>query len=160
MMLPKRKNWLVLVLIAVLSLGVAAVSWAGPKGMGGGCPMMEGGCPMMGPGMGMKQGRGMGMAMTPEQAAQAFDLHQKFMTETADLRKQMLIKRAELGQLWRAKDVDQAKVAAKQKEINALRDQIQEKAIAYKVEMRQHCPAMGGGKGPMTAPAPEAPKKP
>lgn len=158
-MLLARKNWLAIVFIAVLSLGVAASAWAAKgMGMGGGCPMMAGECPMMGGGMGMKKGRGMGMQMTPEQAAQAFDLHQKFMTETADLRKQMMIKRAELGELWRAKDPDQAKIAAKQKEMNALRDQLQEKAIPYKAEMKQHCPAMGGGpKGP---PAAETPKKP
>jgi zinc resistance-associated protein len=91
--------------------------------------------------------------------------------DTAGLRKQMMVKHAELGELWRAKDPDKAKIAAKQKEINTLRDQFQEKAISFKVDMRQicpmmaggqGCPMMGGGKGstacPMVPPAPEGAK--
>ncbi len=127
----------------------------------------------MGPGMGKGHGGGMGgMQMTPDQAAKAFDLRQKFMNDTAELRKQMMVKRAELGELWRAKDPDKAKIAAKQKEINAVRDQLQEKGTAFKLEMRKQfptmaggrgCPMMGGGKGPgagpMAPPAPEGAKK-
>jgi zinc resistance-associated protein len=158
-----RKSWLLLMLTAVLSLGIAATAWAGPRGMGGGCGMEMGADCGMGPGMGKgHHGRGMGMQMTPEQAGKAFDLRHKFMNETAELRKQMMIKRAELGELWRAKDPDKAKIAAKQKEINTLRDQFQEKAIPFKVDMRQVCPMMAGGKGPggpMVPPAPEGAKK-
>ena len=123
----------------------------------------------------MGHGRGMGgMQMTPDQAAKAFDLRHKFMNDTADMRKQMLVKRAELGELWRTKDPDKAKIAAKQKEVNALRDQLQEKGTAFKLDMRQvcpmmagggpgSCPMMSGGKGPggapMAPPAPEGAKK-
>jgi hypothetical protein len=85
------------------------------------------------------------------------------MNDTAEVRKQMMVKQAELGELWRAKDPDKGKIAAKQKEINAVRDQFQEKAISYKVDMKQQCPMMGGGKGqgacPMVPPAPEGGKK-
>jgi zinc resistance-associated protein len=168
MMTGFRKSWL-LMLTLVLSLGIAGAAWAGPQGMGmgGGCGMM--GPEMgMGPGMGMGHGKGMGkgmgcMQMTPDQAAKAFDLHHKFMNDTAEVRKQMMVKKAELGELWRAKDPDKAKIAAKQKEINALRDQFQEKAISFKVDMKQQCPMMGGdkgpGAGPMVPPAPEGGKK-
>jgi zinc resistance-associated protein len=110
--------------------------------------------------------------VTPDQAAKAFDMRQKFMNETADLRKQMMVKRAELGELWRAKDPDKAKIAAKQKEINAVRDQLQEKGTSFKLEMKKEfptlagvsgCPQMGGGKGPrgcpMVLPASEGDKK-
>lgn len=166
MMTGFRKSWL-LMLTLVLSLGIAGAAWAGPRGMGmgGGCCMM--GPEMgMGPGMGMGHGKGMGkgcMQMTPDQAAKAFDLHHKYMNDTAEVRKQMMVKQAELGELWRAKDPDKAKIAAKQKEVNALRDQFQEKAISFKVDMKQHCPMMGGDKGPggcpMVPPAPEGTKK-
>ena len=71
----------------------------------------------------------MGMQMTPDQAAKAFDLRQKFMNDTADLRKQMMVKQAELGELWRAKDPDKAKVAAKQKEVNARGINCRKKAL-------------------------------
>ncbi len=117
------------------------------------------------------------MQLTPDQAAKAFDLRQKFMNDTADLRKQMWVKRAELRELWQAKEPDKAKITAKQKEINAVRDQLQEKGTAFKLNMRQEfpnmgggkgpgggCPMMGGGKGPggagpMTPPAPEGAKQ-
>jgi Spy/CpxP family protein refolding chaperone len=127
----------------------------------------------MGSGMGKGHGCGMmGLQMSPDQAAKAFDLRQKFMNDTADMRKQMMVKQAELGELWRAKDPDKAKVTAKQKEISALRDQLQEKGTAFKLDMRKEfptmaggpcCPMMGGGKGqgacPMVPPAPEGGKK-
>ncbi len=156
-----RKKFLVLITLLILTLGLAGFSWAQPYGMGDCCGMAG-----FGMGMGKKGGRGMAMMqMTPEQAGKAFDLHQKFMNDTAELRRQMMVKQAELAELWRAKDPDQAKIAAKQKEVNALRDQLQEKALPYKVEMRQICPMMGQGMGmgmgagPMGQPPAAAPKK-
>ncbi len=169
-----RKGWLPLMLALVLSLGIAGAAWAGPRGMGGACGKGMGSDCGMGPGMGMGHGCGMmGMQLTPDQAAKAFDLRQKFMNDTAELRKQMMVKQAELGELWRAKDPDKAKIAAKQKEINTVRDQLQEKGTAFKLDMRQQFPTMaggpgcpmmgGGGKGPgacpMVPPAPEGTKK-
>ena len=172
-----QKNWLFLMLVAVLSLGFATAALAQPQGMGPGMGMGQCG---MGPGMGMGKGCGMGhgmkgmMQLTPDQAAKAFDPRQKFMNDTADLRKQMFVKQAELRQLWQAKEPDKAKIAAKQKEINTVRDQLQEKATAFKLDMRKDfpdmagdagcCPKMGGGgKGPgacpMSPPAPEGAKK-
>ena len=178
MMTGLRKSWLLLILTLALSLGIASFAWAG-HGMGGGCgmgPGMGGGCGM-GPGM-MGQGMGHGMCLmnlTPEQAGQAFDMRQKFMNDTRELRKQMLVKRAELRELWKAKDPDKAKIEAKQKEVNAVRDQLQAKATAFKLEMRKQfpdmaggpgmgaCPMMAGGKAqgacPMMAPAAEGAKK-
>lgn len=183
-----QKNWLFLMLVAVLSLGFATVAWAQPQGMGPGMGMGQCGMgPGMGKGHGMGHGMGMGcgmgcgmghgmkgMQLTPDQAAKAFDQRQKFMNDTADLRKQTMVKQAELRQLWQAKEPDKAKIAAKQKEINTVRDQLQEKATAFKLDMRQDfpdmaggagcCPMMGGGgKGPgacpMPPPAPAGDKK-
>jgi Spy/CpxP family protein refolding chaperone len=141
-----RKSRLLLILTLVLSLGIASLAWAGPD-MGGGCgmgPGKGGGCGM---GSGM-MGHGMClMNLTPEQAGQAFDMRQKFMNDTAGLRKQMLVQRAELRELWKAKDPDKAKIEAKQKEMNAVRDQLQAKATAFKLEMRKQFPDMAGGPG-------------
>lgn len=98
----------------------------------------------------MGMGMGMGMNLTPEQAGQMFDLRQKFMNETADLRKQMAIKRAELAALWKAENPDQNQIQAKQKEMNALRDQMQERATAFRLQARKIAPQgfMGGmGRG-------------
>jgi zinc resistance-associated protein len=123
---------LMLLVALTLTLGVTAPSFAqkgmGPKGMGPGCP----------PGMGL----------SPEQAGQMFDLRHKFMNETADLRKQMVMKRAEMAALWKAETPDQNLIRAKQKEMNALRDQMQEKMLAFKMQVRQVCPmGLRGGMG-------------
>jgi len=158
---------LVAALALSLTLGLAAASWARPGGgMGGG---------MMG-----------GMNLTPDQAGKFFDLKEKFHNDTASVRKQMMIKHAELAALWKAEKPDQAAITAKQKEVNALRDQMQEKRTAFKLEAGKISPelakgfgrGMRGGKGhgrgmgpdgcPMvgpgsgsapTAPAPTAPAK-
>jgi zinc resistance-associated protein len=120
-----------LVLALVLSLGLASASYA-RMGMGGCGPH----------GMGM-------MNLTPEQAGQMFDLKQKFMNDTAALRKQMVMKRAEMAALWRVETPDQAQIRAKQKELGALRDQMQEKAMAFRLECKKICPTGGkmGGMG-------------
>jgi Spy/CpxP family protein refolding chaperone len=97
------------------------------------------------------------------------------------VRKQMMVKHAELAALWKAEKPDQAAITAKQKEINALRDQMQEKRTAFRLEAGKISPelakgfgrGMGGGMGhgrgmgpgncPMVAPggtpAPAAPAK-
>jgi len=51
-----------------------------------------------------------------------FDLKEKFRTDTADMRKQMMVKHAELAALRKAEKPDQAVIDAKQKELKALWD--------------------------------------
>jgi Spy/CpxP family protein refolding chaperone len=127
-----NKMSLVAVLTLALCLGLAASSWARPGGgMGGGM-----GCGMMG-----------AMNLTPDQAGQLFDLKEKFKTDTAAARKQMMIKQAELAALWKAEKPDQAAITAKQKEINALRDQVQEKRTALQLEARKISPELAKGFG-------------
>jgi Spy/CpxP family protein refolding chaperone len=126
--MKKSKISLVAVLALSLTLGLAASSWARPGGgmmggMGGGM-----GCGMMG-----------AANLTPEQAGKFFDLKEKFHDDTAATRKQMMVKRAELAALWKAEKPDQAAINAKQKEINALRDQMQ--------EARKISPELGQGFG-------------
>ncbi len=142
--MKKGKLALALLLTLAMSLGLAAYSWAGPGGMGPGG--MEPGS--MGPGgMGACcMGHG-GMNLTPDQAGKMFDLRQKFMDDTATLRQQMCVKRAELGALWKAANPDQTQILAKDKEINALRDQLQPKMVAFKLEARKIAPQAGFGCG-------------
>ena len=122
---------LLLVLALGLGLGLAAAAGAQPMGKG------------------MGHGPGHMMNLTPEQAGKLFDLKEKFHTDTSALRKQMWIKRAELAALWKAEKPDQAAITAKQKELNALRDQVQEKMTAFRIEAKKIDPnfAMGMGKG-------------
>jgi Spy/CpxP family protein refolding chaperone len=136
---------LLLVLALALSFGLAASVWAQPMGKG------------MAPGM---------TNLTPEQAGKIFDLKEKFHTDTAGLRKQMMVKHAELAALWEAEKPDQNAIQAKQKELNALRDQMQEKMTAFRLEAKKIAPDFdmglgmgmgpGGGMGPGNVPPPPA----
>ena len=119
---------LLLVLALALSLGLAASVWAQPMGKG------------------MGQGPGM-MNLTPDQAGKIFDLKEKMHTDTAGLRKQMMVKHAELAALWKAEKPDQNAIQAKQKELNALRDQMQEKMTACRLEAKKIAPDFGIGMG-------------
>ncbi len=118
-----RHTTMVLLIVLGLTLTLTAAAWAGPCGGG-----------WMG-----------GPTLTPEQAAQIFDLREKFRADTAGLRKQMAVKRAELMTLWRAEKPDEKAILAKKKELNALRDQLQGKAVAMGLQMRQIAPQGRGG---------------
>ena len=153
------KIYIVMLLALTLTLGLAASSWARPFGGGMGCGMMG------------------AMNLTPDQAGKFFDLKEKFRNDTAAARKQMMVKHAELAALWKAEKPDQAAITAKQKEVNALRDQMQEKRTAFQLEARKISPELaqgfgrgmghggcpmvgpGGGMGPGAGPGPGAPAK-
>ena len=122
------KLTLLLILALALSLGLAGSVGAQPMGKG------------MGHGPGM-------MNLTPDQAGKIFDLKEKMHTETAGLRKQMMVKHAELAALWKAEKPDQSAIQAKQKELNGLRDQMQEKMTAFRVEAKKIAPNFDMGKG-------------
>jgi Spy/CpxP family protein refolding chaperone len=78
--------------------------------------------------------------LTPEQAGKLFDLRQKFLDDTASLRKEMMVKRAELRALWQADNPDEKQILAKLKEINAAKGKIQEKAVPFRIEARKILP--------------------
>lgn len=123
-----QQKWVLpLVLVAVLGISLTAVnfSWAQP-------------------GMGPR-----GAGLTPEQAQKIYDLRQKFLKETEDLRQQMFTKRAELNSLWVAENPDQKAILAKQQEINVIREKIQAIAVTYQTQARKIAPnaAFGWGKG-------------
>ena len=89
------------------------------------------------------------MNLTPEQAGKIFDLKEKMHADTAGLRKQMMVKHAELAALWKAEKPDQNAITAKQKELNGLRDQMQAKMTAFRLEAKKIAPnfEMGMGRG-------------
>ena len=94
------KLTLLLILALALSLGLAGSVGAQPMGKG------------MGHGPGM-------MNLTPDQAGKIFDLKEKMHTETAGLRKQMMVKHAELAALWKAEKPDSIFVAQPRKSFSA-----------------------------------------
>ena len=132
-----RKVSVLLVLALALSLGLAASVWAEPmcEGMGHGPEMMN---------------------LTADQADKIFDLKEKMHADTASLRKQLMIKHLELASLWKAEKPDLTAIQAKQKELNALRDQMQDKMTAFRFEAKKVAPNFGmgmgmGGMGTITA---------
>jgi len=118
------KMSLLVVLALALCLGLAASTWARPWGGGMGGAMMN---------------------LTTEQAGKLFDLKEKFRNDTAQVRKQMMIQRIELATLWKAENPDEKAIVAKQKELNALRGQMQEKSVAFRLAARKIAPQLGQG---------------
>jgi Spy/CpxP family protein refolding chaperone len=103
-----------------------------------------------GVGLGPPMGKGMGpgiKSLTPEEAGKIFDLKEKLHTDTAALRKQMMVKHAELAALWAAQKPEESAIQAKQKELNALRDQMQEKMTAFEFEAKKIAPSYHVGMG-------------
>ena len=119
---------LLLVLALALSLGLATSVWAQSMGKGmGQAPEM--------------------MNLTPDQAGKIFDLKEKMHTDTAGLRKQKMVKHAELAALWKMEKPDPTAIQAKQKELNALGDQMQEKMAACRLEGKKIAPDFDKGMG-------------
>lgn len=121
-----RKTWVIISLLAALGLSLGAVEPAFARGGGWGC---------------------MNANVTPEQSAQLFDLKQQFRNDTAGLRQQIMVKRTELAGLWQSATPDQSRIQAKQQEVNALRDQLQAKRTAFRLQNQQICPQAGMGMG-------------
>ena len=87
------------------------------------------------------------MNLTPDQAGKFFDLKEKFMNDTAAVRKQMMVKHAELAALQKAEKPDQAAITAKQAELKALWDQMKEKRTAFQAEAGKISPDLAKGFG-------------
>ena len=88
------------------------------------------------------------MNLTPDQAGKFFDLKEKFHNDTAAVRKQMMVKHAELAALKKAEKPDQAAITAKQTELKALWDQMKEKRTAFQAEAGKISPELAKGFGP------------
>ena len=136
------------VMIAVLAVAVLAISglamaqgWGGGPGWGRG-PGMGMGYGPCGPGGGPGGAGygggawGAGLNLTPEQTQKLQTLREGFFKETIPLRNEMMTKRLELRTLWSQPKPDQEKILGKQREVNALRAQLQEKATKYRLEGR------------------------
>jgi len=99
----------------------------GPHGFGPGGPG-----PWMGPGKWAP-----GLNLTAEQVQKMNALQESHFKETLPLRNEIMAKELELRTLWSQANPDQEKILAKQREINQLRAQMQEKSIQHRLEMRK-----------------------
>jgi len=75
--------------------------------------------------------------LSAEQTQKMEDLQESFLKGINQLRKELKVKQNELRTLWDERNPDQEKILAKQKEINALEAQLQEKARWYRLETQK-----------------------
>ncbi len=97
--------------------------------------------------MGMHHGMGYGpsgmggwasrLNLSNEQMQKLEALHERFLKETISMRNDLALKELELRTLWLQTNPEEGKILAKEKEINALRAQIQEKGTKYMLEGRK-----------------------
>jgi Spy/CpxP family protein refolding chaperone len=115
-------------LMSLLIVGLTTVAF----GWGGG----PGGCGR-GPGYGPCAGGEMTMFsklnLTTEQTEKIRDLQQTRLKEAKPLMDKMFAKRGDLKLLWLEKNPNQEKIMAAQKELRALRDQMQDKMTVYRL---------------------------
>ena len=142
-----KRTMVALGLVGVLALmASAAFAWGPWSGRGFG-PYGYG--PRFGPGVA-------GINLSVDQIAKVQKIQGDQYAELTKLRNEMFAKGRELQVLFREPALDQAKIAAKQKEIAALQAQMQEKGLAARTAMaevltpdqRAQVPAFGPGAGP------------
>ncbi len=125
-----------LMVVALLPTAGLAMAQGWGRGMGyGPGPGAEYG-PGYGPGYGPR-GAWANLNLTPEQTQKLQAMRESFFKENLPLRNDMQVKQLELRTLWAQTNPDQEKILAKQKEINALRAQMQEKGTKHRLEMRK-----------------------
>lgn len=126
-----KKTILIVLAITVLATAslVFAQGWGRGAGMGiGAAPYALGICPGV---------TGASLNLTPEQIQKMQALREAHWKEIAPLQNELMSKRLELRSLWVQPNPDQEKILAKQKEINALTERIQERLTKQNLEMRQ-----------------------
>ncbi len=99
-----------------------------------------------GPGRGFGPGRGgcydaraglENLNLTSEQKTKIEDLQIAYEKVTRPLRDKIYDKSVELRKLWLAAEPDKAKILAAQKELNALRDELQTKVTEMRLDIRK-----------------------
>ena len=126
----------------VLLVGVMAYPvFARGRGWGGGCSGWGPGGGGQGAGQGYCwQNQGANTALTPEQQSKLNALDQNFFNETSTLRNNIWNKQTEMALLLNGENPDAAKLQTLQKEISALKAQMAEKRLVYRLEARKVAP--------------------
>jgi protein CpxP len=106
-----------------------------------------------------------GLNLTAEQTAKIKEMRQTQFKEMKPLLVQVFTKRDEIRKLWLEPSPDQAKITAAQKEMRFLRDQMEDRMTAYRLEavkvltpeQREKNGSFGQGLGPARGFGPGAP---
>ena len=75
-----------------------------------------------------------GVDLTTDQKVKLDELREARFKDIKPLREKMVTKRDELRNLWLEKSPDQERILAAQKEMRAVRDQMQDKMTAYRLD--------------------------
>ena len=145
-----KKLYLAIGFLALVALATSTFAF-GPGGRGdagcAGCPGLEAGNGQgAGGGAGWQGGPGAGkgagrwaaeLNLTKEQQDRLVELRKQQWAETKPLRDEMYQKRQEMRQLFSDPATADATITAKQGQMNALQQQMQEKMIQFKLEQRK-----------------------
>jgi Spy/CpxP family protein refolding chaperone len=112
---------------AALLFAVAIATSAFGFGWGRGPGFDSDQCPG-GPGAGYR-----GVTLTTEQKAELKKMRDTHFQEMRPLQKEMFAKRDAVRKLWLAPEPDQAAIAAAQKDMRSLRDQLEDKMTAFRL---------------------------
>jgi Spy/CpxP family protein refolding chaperone len=93
--------------------------------------------PGMGYGPSGMEGWASRLNLSPEQIQKIEALHGKFLEETLPIADALALDRVELRTLWLQANPEEGKILAKEKEMNGLKAQIQEKETKYLLEARK-----------------------
>src|SRR3989304_5229084 len=75
--------------------------------------------------------------LSPEQSQKMKELRERFFGESVPLWNEIRSKRLELQALWMQTNPEEGRILAKQKEIGALRTEVQEKATRHRLALRK-----------------------
>jgi Spy/CpxP family protein refolding chaperone len=132
-----KKMIVALMVVALLATAGMAMAQGWGRGMGYGPGPGAGYGPGSGMGYGPKGSWGPALNLTAEQNQKIQAMREGFFKETLTLRNEMQTKQLELRTLWAQTNPDQEKILAKQKEVNSLKAQMQEKGTRHRLEMRK-----------------------
>jgi len=143
-----KRYSMVLALLAVLMMAALPAMAYGPrwsgKGQGPDGPRFErgqgwDGCPYY---------NYQDSTLTDGQKAQLQKIHDEFSKKSSSLRDQMRVKRAEVRLLMNSENPDEKKIRDTQKQINAIRDQLDEERIRHQLGIKKIVPDARFGPGP------------
>jgi len=118
----KKVMWSVIAVLFVAAVATSAFAFGWGRGPGyGPCGRGDFGGPA-------------GLNLAPEQMAKFKEMREAQWKEMKPLREQMFAMRDAIRKLWLDTNPDQAAIAAAQKEMRSLRDQIQDKTTAFRLE--------------------------
>jgi Spy/CpxP family protein refolding chaperone len=129
----KMKRWYAGIMVVIFVALATTVFAFGPRGGGYG---PDGSGAYGGPGGGFG-GMAANLNLTQDQQDRMWQAREKFRNETSSARYEMFKKRAELKNLYADPNASDAAILAKQKEMNVLRQTMQDKMVQFRLAQRK-----------------------